>query len=246
MTDVPAAKFDLDSAMKPILEASRYFKFLVYGDPKVGKTTFAATAPNPLILAVEPGTAVLTKNEENRKRFAHVKEYPCESLKVLEEVIAATRAGQGADRETYVFDTLTEFEDRTLAAYMKYIVKANPDKDKNEYNPEWPEYKAVTAILRKAMLELRDLEKHIIVICHCRDDADKTRGGMSVDRPALMPKLSSTLLGMFNLIGYMYVDYDGTYRMRVVPTPNIVAGNHIWSGEAVIDNPTFDMFLKGQ
>lgn len=240
MTDIQA--FDLSQLVKPITDSAKYLKMLIYGDPKVGKTTFAATAPSPLFLTVEPGTVVLLKNEENRRRFADVQTLDLKSMTWLNRYTAALRQGQLPDRKTIVLDSLSEFQHRVLMQWSKHAMSSGLSKLNNEYAPEWPEYNSVTNILKKAMWEFRDLERHIIVIAHCRDDSDKTRGGMSVDRPALMPALGSTLAAMFNLVGYMFRDSDGTVKMRVQASPTVVAGSHIWDGPPVIDNPTFDTF----
>jgi len=242
MTDTPQP-FDLANYVKEITESAKYLKMLVYGFPKVGKTTFAGTAPNPLFIAVEPGIVTLVKNEENRERFKNVRWIGCKNIEALNVITQSLRAGQVPDRETVVLDTLSEFEDKVLQSYMNKVV-ADGKKD-NLWNPEWPEYKAVTGMLKQAILELRDLPRHVVVLCHLRDDPDKSRGGMNVYRPDLMPKLGNSLTAMFNLVGYMFkedVNGQPVVKMRVEPTPNIVAGNHIWSGAAIIENPTFDMF----
>lgn len=231
--------FDLANYVKEITESARYLKMLVYGFPKVGKTTFAGTAPHPLFIAVEPGIVTLVKNAENKERFKDVRWIGCKNISGLTMITESLRAGQVPDRETIVLDTLSEFEDKVLQQHMDGLVDMG--KKENRYNPEWPEYKAVTGMLKKAILELRDIPRHIIVLAHLRDDPDKSRGGMNVYRPDLMPKLGNSLTAMFNLVGYMYKENE-VVKMRVEPTPNIVAGNHIWSGAAIIDNPTFDMF----
>lgn len=231
--------FDLANYVKEITESAKYLKMLVYGFPKVGKTTFAGTAPKPLFIAVEPGIVTLVKNPENRERFKDVRWMGCKNINGLNIITQALRDGQVPDRETIVLDTLSEFEDKVMQHYMNQLV-ASGKKD-NLWNPEWPEYKAITGMLKQAMMELRDIPRHVIVLCHLRDDPDKSRGGMNVYRPDLMPKLGNSLTAMFNLVGYMYKENE-VVKMRVEPTPNIVAGNHIWSGDAIIENPTFDMF----
>lgn len=241
MSDTPPA-FDLGSLVKPITESARFIKFLVYGDPKVGKTTFAATAPAPLFLTVEPGTIVLQKNEENRRRFADVQTTPLPNVGRLNAIMDALRQGQLPDRKTIVLDSLSEFQSRVLAQWTKHAMANGLSKNNNEFAPEWDEYNSTTSILKKAMWEFRDLERHIVVICHARDDKDSKRGNMQIERPALMPSLGLSLSAMFNVVGYMYME-NGIPMMRVVSTPNIVAGNHIWDGPPVVENPTFDMFM---
>ena len=241
MTDTPPA-FDLATYAKDVTESAKYLKMLIYGDPKVGKTTFAGTAPSPLFLAVEPGTVVLVKNEENRARFKDTKVMEVKNMTMFNRVMGALRAGQMPDRKTIVLDTLSEFQHRVLMQWTKHAMDTGLSKNDNFLTPEWPEYNATTNMLKKAMWEFRDLERHIIVIAHCRDDSDKTRGGMSVDRPALMPSLGAQVAAMFNLVGYMFVDHDGVTKMRVQASPTVVAGSHIWSGAPIVDNPEFDTF----
>jgi hypothetical protein len=195
-----------------------------------------------LFLTVEPGTVVLLKNEENRKRFADVKTVDLKSVTYLNRIINALREGQMPDRKTIVLDSLSEFQHRVLMQWSDHAMKAGLTKLNNPYAPEWPEYNSVTNILKKAMWEFRDLERHIIVICHDRDDADKTEGGMQIHRPALMPALGNTLGAMFNLVGQMFIDTDGVVKMRVQASPTVKAGSHIWDGPPVIENPTFDTF----
>lgn len=242
MTDTIQA-FDLGSISKTLQDAPLYLKMLIYGDPKVGKTTFAGTAPSPYFLAVEPGVAVLRKNEENKRRFADTKVVDVPNMTWFNRIVSALREGQLPDRKTVVLDTLTEFQDRVLMQWTKHAMSSGLTDNPNEFAPTWPEFNSTTNILKKAVRELRDLQRHVIVIAHCRDDKDKTRGGMQVDRPALMPSLGNSTAAMFNLVGYMEVNSNGVHTMRVVPTPNIVAGNHVWDGPPVIENPTFNMFL---
>jgi phage nucleotide-binding protein len=243
MTDTQAPPaFDLASLVRPVSESARYLKLLVYGDPKVGKTTFAATAPAPLFLTVEPGTVVLLKNEENRERFADVQTVDLKSITRLNQIMAALREGQMPERKTIVLDSLSEFQHRILMQWSDHAMKSGLTKLNNPYAPEWPEYNSVTNILKKAMWELRDLDRHIIVIAHDRDDEDKNKGGMRIHRPALMPALGNTLAAMFNLVGRMFRDSDGVVKMKVVASPTEVAGSHLWDGPPVIENPTFDTF----
>ena len=242
MTDTQEVKaFDLADFMQDISESARYLKMLIYGEPKVGKTTFAGTAPSPLFLTVEPGTAVLTKNEENRIRFKDTKTIPLKNMSMLTAITKGLRAGQAPERKTIVLDSLTEFEKRVLMQWTPVAMEKGFTENKNIYAPTWPEYNSVTNILRKGIWELRDIDRHIIVICHCRDDKDKTRGGLSVDRPALMPSLGNSLAAMFNLVGYMYMENGKTY-MQVQASPTVVAGSHLWDGPPIVENPTFDTF----
>lgn len=238
--------FDLAAYAQDITESANYLKMLVYGDPKVGKTTFAGTAPSPLFLAVEPGTVVLIKNEENRARFKDTKVIRPQSIKALETVVTALREGQMPDRKTIVLDTLSEFQHRVLMQWTKTAMQAGLTENRNELAPTWPEYNSVTNMLRKAIWELRDLNRHVIVLCHNRDDKDKTRGGVAVDRPALLPALGNSLTAMFNLVGYMYKNENGVPMMQVEASPTVVAGSHIWDGPSIIENPTFDIFNLGE
>jgi hypothetical protein len=243
MTDAaPPKPFDLADFMKDISESAKYLKMLIYGEPKVGKTTFAGTAPSPLFLTVEPGTVVLLKDEANRERFKDVKTLDLKNVSTLNRVVAGLNAGQVPDRKTIVLDSLSEFEKRCLLDWNKHAMSAGLTENRNQYAPTWPEYNSVTNILRQAIWNLRDVERHVIIICHTRDDKDKTRGGLSVDRPALMPSLGNSLAAMFNLVGFMSRDNDGKISMQVEGTATVVAGSHIWSGPSIIENPTFDTF----
>lgn len=242
MSDVPQV-IDLSSIATFLKDDPLYLKILVYGDPKTGKTTFAGTAPSPLFLRTEPGVSVLRKNEENKNRFKDTMVLDIPNASRFNSVVESLRAGQLPDRKTVVLDSLTELQDIVLRQWTKHAMASGLTDNRNEYAPTWPEFNSVTNILKKLVRELRDIQRHVIVIAHSRDDKDTTRGGMRVERPGLMPSLGNTLAAMFNVVGYMEMR-DGVPVMRVVATPNIVAGNHVWDGPPEIPNPTFDMFLE--
>lgn len=240
-TKVAEADSILDSLMariSPVESKSKFLKILVYGMPGVGKTVFTATAPSPLIIDVENGAHSI-KNHADLVDNAEALEF--KSIFQVETLIKylGDRAEPLDKFETIVVDSFSELQKRDLDEIVR--AEAAKDSSRNKYLPIGPDYNVNTEHMRQIASALRDLDRHIIVTCHVKEEKDDSTGRLLV-RPNLTPKLAGTLAGIFDVVGYMSLN-DGTRSLQVHPTPTVTAKTRIGNLPAVMENPTFSDIL---
>lgn len=213
---------------------STYLKVLIYSEPGVGKTTFAGTAPKPLIIDVERGARVL-----QGKNDIDVLEYV--SIEQVEKLIDYAVAGNAAfDKyETFVFDSLSELQRRDIDAQL---IKSSKTVGAPVYKATWDHYGESTQRLRSLMSRFRDLNKNIIVTAQARADKEEATGIMQM-RPDLTPKLSSTITGLFDVVGYYRIDSKGERILQVQPSKTVVAKTRV-NLPKEINNPTWATLNK--
>lgn len=129
----------------------------LYGQPGIGKTTLALSAPKPLLLDTDNG--IHRVQSEYRVDCVQVKSYQ-DILDVLEEDLS--------DYETIVIDTLGEL--------VNFMLKYFADKDKSlitrggTYNIKiWGFIKQEFQTLK---MKLQLLNKHLIFVSHTKEDKD--------------------------------------------------------------------------
>lgn len=225
------------SRISPVENKSKYLKILVYGMPGVGKTVFTATAPKPLIIDIENGAHSINNHPELKD--AQALEF--KSIFQVEQLIKylGDRAPQLDDFETVVVDSFSELQKRDLDEIVR--AEAAKDSARNKYLPIGPDYNVNTEHMRQIASALRDLDRHIIVTCHVKEEKDDNTGRLLV-RPNLTPKLAGTLAGIFDVVGYMSMQ-DQTRTLQVHPTNTVTAKTRIGNLPAVMENPTFSDIL---
>lgn len=231
---------DLDPILTKIMsriskpeQTATYLKVMLYSEPGVGKTTLAATAPNPLIIDVERGTRVLQNKDVD------VLEYV--SIEQVEKVIDYAVKGDPAfaKYDTFVFDSLSEMQRRILDQQLN---KASKAIGTPVYKADWEMWGQNTQRLRTLMSRFRDINKHIIVTAQAKQDKDEASGIM-MWRPDLTPRLASTVTGLFDIVGYYRIDSKGERILQVQPTKTIVAKTRVTLPKE-ITNPTWDTLNK--
>lgn len=245
MSDDPVLDALLDQIAPP--EQSLFKNICIYGDPGVGKTVLAATAPKPLFLDVESGYDSIENHPElasnaTRMKFVGVKGAEKLAEKVLE--------GKFDAYETIVIDTFTALQDRALKEFTIAAYKKNPNLREDAYTPEGKDYQRNTEMLKHIVSLFRDAEKHVIFLCHVKEDKDERTGTMFV-RPQLTPKLASKLIADCGIVGYMSLSGGKNgepvvRHLQVQPSPTIHAKSRVGGLPAVIKNPHFDMFVNPQ
>lgn len=210
-------------------ESEPFIRMLVYGDPGVGKTVFAARFPKPFIIDVENGTRSL----RNHPELVSVKRHLLKEYKELQDIFWAFQAGEGDEYDTIVIDTMNELQAKHLSEHI--------DKDKNRDNklPTMLDYKANTASLQRMAIAFRDLPKNLVILCHSTFDKDENTGKMFL-RPAVTPSLAKTLVGMLDVIGYMFSGLneetkEETRKLQIAPSRNTIAKSRVGGLPSIID-----------
>jgi len=95
-------------------------RLVIYGEPKIGKTTFASKWPDPLLIQTEDGAAGL--------RIPKIPETPCQSWEELMHCLREVY-NQDHDRKTLILDTL----DRAEQLAQRKVLNKHFEGDKSKY-----------------------------------------------------------------------------------------------------------------
>ena len=180
----------------------------LYGQPGIGKTTLALSAPKPLLLDTDNG--IHRVQSEYRADCVQVKSYQ-DILDVLEEDLS--------DYKTIVIDTLGEL----VNFMLKYFV----DKDKSlitrggTYNIKiWGLVKTEFENLK---LKLQLLNKHLIFVSHAKEERD---GENKIYRMNVAGSTPDILNGVLDFLGFCEV-VGKTRSISFTPSARFYAKNSI-------------------
>lgn len=179
-------------------------RVLIYGPTGSGKTTLAATAPDPFFIDTDKGGLSLKNTEipfvpinHGERAFEIIQD-------ILDRVAKAEDPFDKMTPKTLVFDSFTSLADQLLFESMKFPSPGQAKKDPLKEKPQYDHYLAVKNRLHDIVLRCKDLELNIIAICGEKLEKDEERGTF-VGKP--------NIVGSYrDLIGY---DFDEMYFMEV-------------------------------
>ena len=185
---------------------------LLYGEPKIGKSSLAAQFPDALFLSTEKGLNHL-----------EVFEQPIKDWKSLLATITAL-CNEKNNFKTIVIDTTDN-----LALYCQdHVLKENGADHESElgFGRGW---KLVDKEFRKAVDKLSRLSnKGMIFISHSIAVPEVRKGtaeGKTKISHTLSPKMRKVIHGMADMIWYMETDFDGNRVIRTKGTRDYDAGD---------------------
>lgn len=167
---------------------------LVYGDGGVGKTTFASTAPAPLLADCENGAKYFGLRGIKGIKIANIERWS-DMRDFITEV-------SKPEYTTVVIDPIGELMEK-----LKRHMVALGDKKlvQNDGSPSMAGWGWLKATLRDYLKALRDLGKHVIIIAHVEEKDDE---GRIVKRPKVETKLSAELVNLVDIVAFMEVVKD--------------------------------------
>lgn len=220
----------LDKA-KPVSDDEPYIKAVIHGGPGVGKTYFAASAPNPVFIDWERSTETLRYSTEFKDtpvfRPTHFKE-------VWDFVKEAPKK-----YSTVVLDTATSMQVAYNTEYMEGVEKATK---RDKYLPYQGDFRRGANELTDFFLTLQEMPINLIVITHSdyiRDE--ETKKVISIE-PLLTPAVKKNLSAFINVIAYLEkksVLGKPERTMYLNSTHLIMAKNRLGITAESIKNPTF-------
>ena len=161
-------------------------KCLVYGQPGLGKTTFALSAPNPVLLDFDNG--VHRVNGEHQKDTLQITSW--------QDCIDEISAGTFAPYSTIIIDTAGKMLD-----YLGlYIISRNPKMGKANGALTLQGYGERKGEFSGFIKALSVMGKHVIFIAHEKEEKD---GDTSYKRPEIGGSSGNDLYKELDLIGYM-------------------------------------------
>lgn len=172
----------LEPAAKPSI------LMVVYGEGGVGKTTFAASSPRPIIADCENGSKYfglrgIESDVALIEKWDDMQEF-------LE--IALTD-----NYDTIIIDPIGELMEK-LTHYM--VGRADSKLVQRDGNPTMAGWGWLKQTMRTFLKTMRDSGKNVVVVAHVQEKEDE---GRIVKRPMVATKLSEELVNMVDVVGYM-------------------------------------------
>ncbi len=163
---------------------------LVYGEGGVGKTTFASTAPRPLLADCENGAKYfglrgIKMDVAQIEKWSDMKEF--------------TEIAKAKGYETVIIDPIGELMDKL----KRHLVATGDTKlVQKDGTPSMAGWGWLKKTMRDYIKILRDIGLHVILVAHVDEKSDEDR---IVKRPMIETKVSKDIVNMVDVVGYMTV-----------------------------------------
>lgn len=160
---------------------------MIYGQPGVGKSSLALSAPNPVMVDSDQGMRRV------QKRF----QVPSLILGDYKDLKALVESDELAPFDTIIIDTVGRLIDRM----GDFIAAEDPKSRKRDGSLSLPGFGRLRTEFRWLMRTVKDHKKHLIFVAHDREERD---GDARSVRPDLGPGGSGKeLINDLDFIGYM-------------------------------------------
>ncbi len=200
----------------------RAYPFLVYGYPKVGKTTWASEIEDALFISTEPGQEALSVYATK------VTTWP-EFLSV----------GKALATEEHNFKTAIVDTTGPLFEMCKHHVRANHGF-MHESDLDWGKgWSLVKEEFARAMVKLSMLDMGLVLICHADEKEIKTAKGATTKVVPDLPKAArDVLLPLVSFILYfevLHTDEGDKHVIRTRATDRLIGGMRTPKGAMLPD-----------
>lgn len=170
------------------LEFVKTIKMLVYGQPGIGKSTMALSAPSPVLFDFDGG--VQRVNVAFQCPTLQVKNWE-QALEALEEL----KQG-GVDCSTIVIDTAGKMLD-----FMSDFIMRNDSKMKQrDGSLSLKGYGARKVMFQNFLRDVAMMGKNIVFVAHEKEDKD---GDVKIVRPEIGGSSAGDLMKELDLVGYV-------------------------------------------
>lgn len=214
--------------------AKENFKILIYGDPGTTKSSFAATAPNNLIVDLDDG--LLSAKSSPNGIANNVRSFPWKSFDYLSALIGKLqqRPPELDWVEVLTIDPFSEMHKRGLDEVLAREHSKAP-RTFNRYKPETDHHAENNNRMLAIVRALKDIDRNLIITAHARTVEPKGKPAKTF--PDFSEQLANKIEGMMDIVGYMTrreidgkmvpilrVHTDGTVHAKTrVPLPVEIA-----------------------
>lgn len=211
---------------------------IIFGKPKIGKTTLMAQLPNCLILDLEGGTNFLEavkidiKKETEKQKIDNPKITP---IKVLMDVIETIKT-KNQENGGYIYqfgaiDTVTALEDMVMPIAVAMYRNTSMGKAFTGNDvltlPNGAGYKYTRDALQFVLDKLKECFETLIILGHIKDKLIERDGKEMNERGLDLTGKSATITcAEVDAVGYMYRDENKTI-INFQPSESITCGSRI-------------------
>lgn len=168
------------------LQVQEAIKILIYGQPGVGKTTLALSAPEPALIDFDEGV--------HRVNALH--QVPTLQVKSYDDFLKLIASNEIKPFASLVVDTAGKMLD-----YMgDYLIKNNPKLGRRDGSLTLQGYGARKVEFNRVLRYVSLLGKHLVFVAHDREDKD---GDVRTIRPEIGGSSTGDLIRELDLVGYM-------------------------------------------
>jgi hypothetical protein len=193
-----------------IAEAREHYNIMLYSDPGVGKTVFAASHPGALVLAVDKGTISAARQGSKAKMWV------INDWSDFEAAQKWVRAGGYKQFEWIVLDSFTMLREKLMKTVLEDEHARNSARD--EYIPAQPDHQKVQNVMKRVAERFIDLPVHFLatglpMVIESRDGEEKVYPMIHGQKG----ETSIYIAGLFDSLGYMEMteDDDGKTVRRI-------------------------------
>lgn len=161
---------------------------LVYGNGGVGKSTFASTAPKPLLVDCENGSKYFGLRGI-KLDVAHISGWSD-----MQGIFDIAKSGE---YETIIIDPIGELMEK-LKNFM--VAKADRKLVQSDGSPSMAGWGWLKDTMRSTLKIIRDSGVNLLIVAHVDE---KEVEGVLVKRPKIMTKISEELIAFVDVVGYM-------------------------------------------
>jgi hypothetical protein len=217
-----------------------FLKIMIYGDPGSTKSSFAATAPNNLIVDLEDGM-LAAKNSPNgiAENVKTIRWNDIGGFNGFSTLISAFQAKvpQFDEWETLSIDSFSEAHKRGLQEVTEREWRKRPSK--NRYVAETEEHTENNERMTRLLRDIRDMDRNLILIAHARTVEPKNKPAKTY--PDFSEKLANAIEGMMDLVGYMTLKTidNETVPVMVLQSPEGIHCKTRFGLPVEVVNPTY-------
>jgi hypothetical protein len=214
---------------------------VLYGKPKVGKSTVMAGLDNNLLIDFENGAELTESSRINILKIAE--DNGISPLAVIKDVIKQIKADNETNKgfiyKYITLDTIGALDE--IAVELAGIMYKNTTQGKNWTGIDVRDlangagYRFTRMALTRLINEFENLCETLIIIGHVKDKHVELEGVLPEKALDLPGKMSSILCSQVDMVGYITREEDKTY-INFKPSESLIAGGRIsrLEGEKIV------------